>query len=55
MSERVKEFTDISKYKIWVRVVAATIVIQLCQSGSLEYLSLYSLNFQYISIVIQLL
>ena len=55
MSERVKEFTDISKNKIWERLVAATIVIQLCQSGSLEYLSLYSLNFQYISTVIKLL
>ena len=28
----IKEFTDISKYKIWV-CVAAPIVIQLCQSG----------------------
>ena len=51
-SERRKKYSDISRYKIWVRV-AAHIVIYSCQSGSQGHLSLNYLSFRYISIIVR--
>ena len=52
MSERRKKYSDISKYQIWV-CVAAHIVIHSCQSGSQGHLSLNSLSFRYISLIVR--
>ena len=55
MSESKKRYSDISKYKIWVHVADHIVIHSRVNQGlevSQGHLSLYSLSFRYISIIL---